>query len=143
MAKRLLVLVLLFSFAAQAEVVSLKISNMGGVKGQLAFAVFSDPDAFPDQTSGAALTKFVALPESLNETTVTIDLKPGRYALATFLDQNKNQKLDTNIVGAPKERFGFSRNPRITFSAPNFAECEFEVVANKNQILSIRLNKLF
>lgn len=134
---------LLLSSLAQAEQVTLKISNMGGEKGQLAVAVFSNPDAFPDRSQEAVLSKFFALPGGVTETTVSIDLKPGRYALATFLDQNKNQKLDTNMVGAPKERFGFSQNPRILFSAPNFAECAFEVEAGQKQVLSLRLNKLF
>ena len=133
----------LFSCLAQAEQVTLKISNMGGEKGQLAVAVFNDPDAFPDRAKDAVLSTFFPLAGGLNETSVTIELRPGRYALASFLDQNKNQKLDTNIVGAPKERFGFSQNPRIMFSAPNFAECAFEVQSGQKQVLSLRLNKLF
>ena len=134
---------LLFSLIAQAEQVTLKISNMGGEKGQLAVAVFNDPNAFPDRASDAVLSTFFPLAGGVNEASVTIELKPGRYALATFLDKNKNQSLDTNIVGAPKERFGFSQNPRIMFSAPNFAECAFEVQSGQKQVLSLRLNKLF
>ena len=133
----------LFSCLAHAEQVTLKISNMGGEKGQLAVAVFNDPDAFPDRAKDAVLSTFFPLAGGVSEATVTIELKPGRYALASFLDQNKNQKLDTNIVGAPKERFGFSQNPRIMFSAPNFAECAFEVQSGQKQVLSLRLNKLF
>ena len=143
MRKYFLVGLLLLSSLAQAEQVTLKISNMGGEKGQLAVAVFNDPDAFPDRAKDAVLSSFFPLAGGVNESSVTIELKPGRYALASFLDQNKNQKLDTNIVGAPKERFGFSQNPRIMFSAPNFAECAFEVEANKKQVISLRLNKLF
>ena len=134
---------LTLSSVLHAEVVTLNFSNMAGIKGQLAVAVFDKPDSFPDQTASAVLTKFYPLPTALNATTVTVDLKPGRYAIAALLDQNKNQKLDTNMVGAPKERFGFSQNPRITFSAPNFAESAFEVEANKKKVLEIRLIKLF
>ena len=74
---------------------------------------------------------------------LTLELRPGRYALALFLDANKNQKLDTNMVGAPKERFGFTNNPKIMFGAPNFSECEFEVVAGKKQLQSIRMINFF
>ena len=131
------------SFLAQAEVVTLKISNLGGEPGQLAVAVFDHPDSFPDRSKDAVLKSFSPLAGGENETTITIDLKPGNYALATFLDKNKNQTLDTNIVGAPKERFGFSQNPKINFSAPDFSECEFEVLAGKKQNLAIRLVKFF
>ena len=131
------------SFLAQAEVVTLKISNLGDESGQLAVAVFDNPDSFPNRSKDAVLKSFSPLPGGFSETTITIDLKPGHYALATFLDKNKNQNLDTNIVGAPKERFGFSQNPKISFSAPLFSECEFEVLAGKKQNLAIRLVKFF
>ena len=124
------------AFSVQAETVTLNFSNLGSETGQLAVAVFSDPDAFPDQASGALLTAFYPL-----NTPVTLDLKPGHYALATYLDANMNRRLDKNIIGIPKERFGFSKNPRVTTSAPNFSECEFEVVEGKDQELFIRLVK--
>lgn len=133
----------LFAFSAQAAVVTLKISNVMGEKGQLAVAAFSDPGAFPDQASGAILSKFFPVTISQNELTVQFEMKPGRYAIATYMDKNKNQKLDTNAVGAPMERFGFSQNPRIAFSAPNFAECDFEVGPGKNQVIEIKLKKIF
>lgn len=131
------------SFLAQAEVVTLKVSNLGGESGQLAVAVFDNPDSFPDRSKDAVLKSFSPLSGGGSETIITIDLKPGHYALATFLDKNKNQVLDTNMVGAPKERFGFSNNPKINFSAPHFSECEFEVLAGKKQNLAIRLIKFF
>jgi uncharacterized protein (DUF2141 family) len=141
--KNFILLFALISFGAQAEIVTLKLTNLGGEKGQIAVAAFDDADAFPDRSNQAVLSKFFALSTSSSETTVTLDLKPGRYALALFLDANKNQKLDKNLVGAPKERFGFSNNPRITFGAPNFNECDFEVVSGKKQVLSIRLINFF
>jgi uncharacterized protein (DUF2141 family) len=133
----------IFSLAVQAEVVTLKISNLGEESGQMAVAVFNNPDSFPDRSKDAILKKFAPLKGGESEAIITLDLKPGRYAVATFLDKNKNQNLDTNLVGAPKERFGFSNNPRINFSAPNFAECEFEVLPNKKQQLGIKLIKFF
>lgn len=141
--KTIICLALLLSFGVQAETVTINLTNLGGEKGQIALAAFDNADAFPDRTNQAVLSKFIPLNTSSNETTLTVELKPGRYALALFLDANKNQKLDTNIVGAPKERFGFSNNPRILFGAPNFNECDFEVVAGKDQVLSIRMINFF
>ena len=89
------------------------------------------------------MSEFFPLDTNSNATTLTVELKPGKYALALFLDANKNKKLDTNIVGAPKERFGFSNNPRILFGAPNFNECDFEVLPGKSQDLTVRMIKLF
>lgn len=141
--KSIIFLSLLFSFGIQAEVVTINLTNLGGEKGQIGLAAFDNIDAFPERTNQAVLSKFFPLTTSSEETVVTMELKPGRYALALFLDANKNQKLDTNIVGAPKERFGFSNNPRILFGAPNFNECDFEVVAGKDMVLSVRMINLF
>lgn len=132
---------LIAAFSAQAEVVTLKFTAMNGQKGQLAVAAFNDPDAFPDRSEQAVAT-FFPLKGGESETTVTLNLKPGRYALATYLDMNMNKKLDKNLLGIPKERFGFSQNPRVTVSAPNFAECEFEVVKGKAKTLTIKLIKI-
>lgn len=131
------------SLLAQAEVVTLKITNLGGEAGQMAIAVFDDPDSFPDRANEARVKKTQVVRQGSQEMEVELDLKPGRYAIATFLDHNNNQILDTNMVGAPKERFGFSRNPKINFSAPNFAECAFEVGSQKSTQQSIRLIKFF
>jgi hypothetical protein len=36
-------------------------------------------------------------------------LAPGRYALRVFADENGNGKLDSNLMGLPIERYGFSK----------------------------------
>jgi uncharacterized protein (DUF2141 family) len=138
----ILLLGILLSSLAQAEVISLNVNNLGGESGQLALAIFNDPDAFPDRAASAIHTQFVPLNSGMNQVEVNINLKPGTYAIAAYLDKNKNRQLDTNMVGAPKERFGFSNNPSIRFSAPNFNECSFDV-NEKTKRLQINLIKFF
>ncbi len=53
------------------------------------------------------------------------DLKPGRYAFKFFHDENKNEKLDANWLGIPREGFGFSNNPAMTFGPPSFDKTLF------------------
>jgi uncharacterized protein (DUF2141 family) len=137
-----LITIILLSLSAFAQAVSVEISNLGGEKGQVFLAVYDSPEAFPDQAARALVKVVEPLGGGDSVTTLKLDLKPGRYAIATFLDRNKNGKLDTNIVGAPKERFGFSKNPRILTGAPNFSECAFEVTA-AGGTQKIRLQKLF
>jgi uncharacterized protein (DUF2141 family) len=132
---------LLFSFMAQAEVVSVKISNLASVGGQLGIAVFDDPDAFPDGNKKTVFRRFFPVPANSKEMSVAIDLKAGTYAIAVFLDENRNQKLDTNMIGVPTEKFGFSQNPKILMGAPNFSESEFEIVPQSKNQLAIKLIK--
>lgn len=49
----------------------------------------------------------------------------GVYGISAFHDENKNGKLDTNLVGYPVEEYCASRNARNTFSAPSFSDARF------------------
>ena len=48
--------------------------------------------------------------------------KPGTYALVVIHDENKNGKFDVFSEG-----FGFSNNPKIRFSAPDYEQAAFEI----------------
>lgn len=59
---------------------------------------------------------------------IVIDnLKPGMYSFKFFHDENKNEKIDTNWLGIPREGFGFSNNPSMTFGPPSFDKTIFEL----------------
>jgi uncharacterized protein (DUF2141 family) len=65
---------------------------------------------------------------SNNRCIIVIDsLKPGMYSFKFFHDENKNEKLDTNWLGIPKEGFGFSNNPSMNFGPPSFEKTIFEL----------------
>jgi len=51
----------------------------------------------------------------------------GDYALKVFHDENDNQKLDTNFVGMPKEKFGFSNDAMGRFGPPKFEQARFRL----------------
>lgn len=58
------------------------------------------------------------------------DLPTGRYAVAVFHDENSNDKLDTNMLGIPKEPLGFSVGKMKTFGPPSFEDCAFELTSD-------------
>ena len=70
---------------------------------------------------------------------LVVNLKPGTYGITLYHDQNGNGELDTNLLGAPNEPFGFSNNPNIGFSTPNFDAFKFEYDGESKE-LSITLN---
>jgi uncharacterized protein (DUF2141 family) len=51
--------------------------------------------------------------------------------MALIHDENGNSKLDT-MMGIPREGFGFSMNPIITFGAPSFKAARFVVGAGES-----------
>ena len=55
------------------------------------------------------------------------NLQPGKYALKYFHDENSDKKLNTNILGIPKEGYGFSNNAKGKFGPPSFNKMIFEI----------------
>ncbi len=51
----------------------------------------------------------------------------GEYAIAVYHDKNKNGKLDTNLLGIPKEDYGFSNNARGRFGPASWKDSKFLV----------------
>jgi uncharacterized protein (DUF2141 family) len=54
------------------------------------------------------------------------DLPAGKYAIASYHDENGNGKLDTNAMGIPEEGYGFSNDARGVFGPPKFEDAVFE-----------------
>lgn len=73
-------------------------------------------------------------------TTVTVrGLPPGRYAVQAYLDENDNEDVDRALFGLPKEGIGFSRDARILFGPPKFADAVFGFSGGQQAIrLSLR-----
>ncbi len=59
------------------------------------------------------------------------DLKPGKYAIRYFHDENQNGRLETNLYGKPLEGYGFSNNVTGKFGAPPFDYWLFELESDK------------
>ena len=46
----------------------------------------------------------------------------GSYSIKAFHDQNGNNRLDTNFMGKPTERYGFSNHADGRFGPPPFSQ---------------------
>jgi uncharacterized protein (DUF2141 family) len=94
-------------------------------KGDAGVTVFTSPDGWPENNQKAFLHG--GHPFSGENTTVELQLPPGRYAVAAIHDENSNHKLDRNMIGWPKEGFGFSNNPKVGLTAPSFDSAAIQV----------------
>lgn len=63
------------------------------------------------------------------------NLKPGKYAVRYYHDENMNGKMETNLVGKPTEGYGFSNNVIGKFGPPPFEKWIFEVAGDKKILL--------
>jgi uncharacterized protein (DUF2141 family) len=71
-----------------------------------------------------------------NKCILTIaNLKPGKYAVRYYHDENMNGKMETSLVGKPTEGYGFSNNVTGKFGPPPFEKWLFEISGDKKIIL--------
>ena len=60
---------------------------------------------------------------------------PGKYAIQFFHDENKNQKMDFNLIGIPKEKFGSSNDVKPVLGPPKFEKMLFEIYEDKKIVM--------
>jgi uncharacterized protein (DUF2141 family) len=83
--------------------------------------------------------------EVASESGISMSLKVGQYAAAVFHDKNDNGELDEKrivFVKVPAEPFGFSNNPKIVMSAPDFDDCSFDVKDSIDNQISIKMKSI-
>jgi uncharacterized protein (DUF2141 family) len=92
--------------------------NSNGVVGSV---VFRSPDGWPEDPKKAFRRGPTPItPGQRQATVVWENLPPGDYGVAAIHDENRNARLDRNLIGIPKEGFGFANNPHVGLSAPAF-----------------------
>lgn len=106
---------------------SVDVANLRSHKGFVRVCLTADPQNFPACIDDAqAVTR--SIPASA--TSIRFDgLAHGDYAVAVIHDENGNRKLDT-FAGIPREGFGFSRNPPVTFGPPRFSAARFTLTGD-------------
>jgi uncharacterized protein (DUF2141 family) len=107
--------------------------NNNGTAGGV---VFSSADGWPGDRSKAIVQG--GFPIANRQATEIFQVVPGHYGVVVIHDENSNMKLDRNFFGIPKEGFGFSKNPRVSLSAPSFQAAAVPVACPATQI-EIRL----
>tara|TARA_B100000927_G_scaffold126106_1_gene101759 strand:- start:4798 stop:5247 length:450 start_codon:yes stop_codon:yes gene_type:complete len=60
---------------------------------------------------------------------------PGKYAIQFFHDENENQKMDFNLIGIPKEKFGSSNDVKPVLGPPKFEKMLFNLTEDKKIIM--------
>ena len=126
MKRCMLIAALLVATAAQAGELKLELYGKGLAGNQVRIAIYSAnaPELFP---SDDKFYRGVVGEATADRLTVTVpDLPPGKYAVAAYVDNNRNGRQDKNF-GVPKEIYGFSNDARGVFGPPDFSAVAFEI----------------
>uniref|UniRef100_UPI0035C9E695 DUF2141 domain-containing protein n=1 Tax=uncultured Sphingomonas sp. TaxID=158754 RepID=UPI0035C9E695 len=124
------VLLLALPGATATSELSVDVSNLRSHKGMVRVCLTADPANFP-----ACIDDAQAVTRSISATSDSLrfdGLPRGEYAIAVIHDENGNKKLDT-FAGIPREGFGFSRNPPVTFGPPRFAAARFTLASDADR----------
>ncbi|HBQ58879.1 MAG TPA: hypothetical protein DD671_04450 [Balneolaceae bacterium] len=102
------------------------------VKGEVRVAIFDSREKYDSKEE-----PIHAVVLSVDEKTLTWSndsLPYGDYAIAIYHDKNTNGELDTNLLGIPKEAYGFSNNARGRFGPASWEDASFSVEGEETQI---------
>jgi len=135
--KTLLISSILFLFLeTNTHQLTIEIKNIPSTKGNLFIGLYQPKNDFP-VFGKQYIGKVVPVTEKTMIYTFK-DLPHGEYAFAIYHDENKNGKLDKNMLGVPTEYYGFSNNARRTFSAPSFEEASFDLKKDVKQTIVLK-----
>jgi len=104
--------------------------------GVVLISLFKEGVGYPDEPA-KAWGKEKAYIVDKSATIIFKSVPPGNYAIAILHDENSNQKMDKNILGIPKEGYGFSNNATGTFGPPSIRKASF--VHTDKQVTAIQI----
>jgi uncharacterized protein (DUF2141 family) len=113
------------------------VKNIKNSKGRLSIGVFKDASSFEEEKPYKII--LVSKKDLVNGTLKSsIEIESGIYGLSILDDENSDYKMEYNMIGMPKEGFGFSNYYHTGFTKPNFKQ--FLVVINPSQKAAITFN---
>jgi len=104
---------------------AVSITDFRSPDGEIQIGLYNNKESFPLVDKQY---RFIIL--EVNEfkgSYIIKNLPEGEYAVAVLHDENSDKICNKNLLGIPKEGYGFSNNFRPRLSAPKFEDCKFEL----------------
>jgi uncharacterized protein (DUF2141 family) len=131
----LLIIILHSSFIhSTLNTVNVEVLNLKSSKGYVLVSLYNNAKDFPKDAK-QAIGKGKATIENGRAIVTFNNLPAGKYAAAILHDENNNLKMDFNIVGMPKEGYGFSNDAKGLFGPPSFEKASFNVDGEKKIVI--------
>ena len=109
---------------AKEAALNVRVTGAASSRGVVWIGVYDSARGF-DAGEEVASANLPAAPDGVAH--VFEGLAPGQYAVITFHDANADNDFNSNFLGIPVERYGFSNNPRPRFRGANWDEAVFEI----------------
>ncbi|MFY7811513.1 MAG: DUF2141 domain-containing protein [Flavobacterium sp.] len=102
-------------------------------KGKVMVAMYDSEGNFLKKMIFGAVGKI----EQQKSKVVFEKIPVGVYAVSLFHDENDNNKLDTNFMGIPKERYASSNDAKGFMGPPKYDDAKFEL--KKDKVINLKL----
>lgn len=120
--------------AAHAATLEVAVTNVTNTRGRV------HVELCPETLFLKDCPIFAEAPAHVGTTVVRIEnVKPGRYAVQAYHDENMNQKVDRGLFGIPLEGVGFSNDARLRRRGPSFEDAAFNVAGRAGERITLRL----
>lgn len=121
-----------FALPAAATELDIRIQGVANADGHVLVALYDSEDGWEGRAKARAAQRVAAAKGTLELSFA--ELAPGSYGVMVMHDENDNGKLDTNLLGIPREGYGFSNNPRLMRRA-KFDEVAFDLPEQGQRIV--------
>lgn len=120
-----------------AQKVKVSVTSIRSEKGQLILAIFKDQQSFKDNKPFKR-QKYSKATLANGSVVFSVTLEPGIYGLSVLDDEDNNSKMEFNMLGIPKEGFGFSDYYHNSLTRPVLADFDFELNGDKSVVVKMR-----
>ena len=132
----------LVNIYSQLYEIQIEIENIKN-SGTAYIAIYNDSKSFEKDNgkkSGDKQMYIKSIVEKVNTGRFIkkIEIEEGVYAISLFIDSNGNKKLDKNLIGIPKEQYGFSNNAVGFLGKPTFENASFKLIKDSKQIIKLK-----
>ncbi|NLR94510.1 DUF2141 domain-containing protein [Flammeovirga agarivorans] len=124
-------------FSLKTTTIIIHVKGIENTQGKIQVGLYDNSNDFPKYGQHI---EGVSVEPSTGDVYITLENIPeGEYAIAVWHDENEDKELNTNWVGKPTEKYGFSNNVFGTFAPPKFKDASFSIENNDTKKLTINL----
>ncbi len=109
--------------------IQVTITGVPNQKGKVAIGLYNREGSFPADEN--MLQGHTIRADAKEMVVMFTGLPDGEYAVAVIHDENNNEMLDKNMLGIPKEAYGFSNSAHGIIGPPSFQDAKITLSGNK------------
>jgi uncharacterized protein (DUF2141 family) len=112
--------------APPAGTITLQISGIEKIKGELRCRLYNSEENFPSKDE-ARMFRFMVVPVAAETAVVTFEKLPfGKYAVVVHQDLNADGKMNRHWYGPPAEPVACSNGATGSFGPPKWSDAVFD-----------------